>query len=368
MRSTTSPNPSATYLLGEIATIKYGKAKPADLGDVPVIGSGGTYGYTSKPLADEKAIIVGRKGTAGSVHFPNIPSWPSDTTFFVQPNAEIVEPEFLACLLKTAQLSGEHARTTMPSLQISQLTELQVHLPSLDEQRLISSKIGVVRTAIEAFEVESRAVAALRDSLLKKLLRDAEGSSKVVELQSIARIERGRFTHRPRNDPNFYGGDIPFIQTGDITRSACTGGKVRTHSQSLNARGLAVSRLFPSGTIAITIAANIGYTAMLTFPAAFPDSIIAITPDETIDADFLNVYLSTQQAEMDRRAPKGTQKNINIEFLRPWPIVVPVLEIQRSIARSMNLVEDELAACVHEATALRVLLDSISFELLETAL
>jgi hypothetical protein len=54
--------------------------------------------------------------------------------------------------------------------------------------------------------------------------------------------------------------------------------------------------------------------------------------------------------------------------LRPWPIVVPALEIQRSIARSMNLVEDELAACVHQATALRILLDSISFELLESAL
>jgi restriction endonuclease S subunit len=87
-----------------------------------------------------------------------------------------------------------------------------------------------------------------------------------------------------------------------------------------------------------------------------------------MNADFLNMYLSTQQAEMDRRAPKGTQKNINVEFLRPWPIVVPALEIQRSIARSMNLVEDELAACVHQATALRILLDSISFELLESAL
>src|SRR3989344_1552305 len=80
------------------------------------------------------------------------------------------------------------------------------------------------------------------------------------KLGEISDIKRGKFTPRPRNDPKYYGGDIPFVQTGDVTNS---NGKVSIYSQTLNEEGLAVSVLFRKGTILMTIAANIGYTAIL---------------------------------------------------------------------------------------------------------
>ena len=92
-----------------------------------------------------------------------------------------------------------------------------------------------------------------------------------------------------------------------VTRS---NGIVRTHTQTLNEEGVAISKVFPAGTILITIAANIGYTGILEFDSAAPDSLIGLTVGGTLRADFLNFYLRTQQPEMDRMAPKGTQKNI----------------------------------------------------------
>ena len=86
----------------------------------------------------------------------------------------------------------------------------------------------------------------------------------VVALSSVASVERGKFAHRPRNDPRFYGGQHPFIQTGDV--AACDG-LIDTYSQTLNEEGLAISRLFPSGTIVVTIAANIGSTGIAAFTA-----------------------------------------------------------------------------------------------------
>ncbi|MEI8138564.1 MAG: restriction endonuclease subunit S [bacterium] len=76
-----------------------------------------------------------------------------------------------------------------------------------------------------------------------------------------ANIERGRFSHRPRNDPSFFGGDIPFMQTGDV--SGAQFGTIHHYSQTLNARGLAVSKLFPNlkfpafATIEVTIPVDI---------------------------------------------------------------------------------------------------------------
>ena len=74
---------------------------------------------------------------------------------------------------------------------------------------------------------------------------------KTVKLEDIASVERGKFSVRPRNDPKYYGGEIPFLQTGDVSSS---NGIVSTFNQTLNEEGLKVSRLFPLGTLLITIA------------------------------------------------------------------------------------------------------------------
>ena len=162
-----------------------------------------------------------------------------------------------------------------------------------------------------------------------------------MTLGEVARIERGKFSHRPRNEPRFYGGNTPFVQTGDVTRS---NGIVRTHTQTLNEDGVAISKVFPAGTILITIAANIGYAGILEFDSAAPDSLIGLTPNDAVSAEFLNFYLTTQQPEMDRMAPKGTQKNINIEFLKPWPVVVPPLPEQKKIAHILSTVQRAIEA------------------------
>ena len=158
-------------------------------------------------------------------------------------------------------------------------------------------------------------------------------------LGESARLERGRFMHRPRNEPRFYGGPTPFVQTGDVVKA---GGRIRDFTQTLNEDGVAISRVFPAGTILITIAANIGFTGMLCFDSACPDSLVAITPERLVTSEFLEHYLQTQQEEMDRLAPKGTQKNINIQFLRPWPVLVPPDDEQREIVAILDAIDRKI--------------------------
>jgi|GEM_PF-1287423 type I restriction enzyme S subunit len=296
-------------------------------------------------------------------------AWLNQHIFKVTPNMDVVDPDFLYFLMKREirNIALSARGSTMKHVTGKIFRQHRVSLPPLDEQRRIARILSTIQVAIASSDNEVRNSRTLRRSLLTTLLRDAQKSSPMLPLEDIATIERGRFTHRPRNDPAFYGGDTPFIQTGDITRVASAGGIVRGYSQTLNERGLEVSRVFPERTIAITIAANIGFTAMLAFPAAFPDSIIAITPTAAVDAEYLNYYLSTQQEEMDRRAPRGTQKNINIEFLRPWPVLVPSLKTQETIAEAMRVVEAEITACSQDGAALRQLFSSAFSTLLEPA-
>ena len=177
-----------------------------------------------------------------------------------------------------------------------------------------------------------------------------------VRLENIAQVERGKFSARPRNDPSFYGGNIPFVQTGDISAAE---GKLTNYSQTLNEQGLAVSRLFPKGTILITIAANIGDVALTTFDVACPDSLVAVQVKKGTSNEWLAYYLQTRKQELDRAATQNAQKNINLQVLRPLKILLPPLPEQRAIAailgtwdRAIALTERRLAAAEQRKKAL----------------
>ncbi len=160
--------------------------------------------------------------------------------------------------------------------------------------------------------------------------------SKIKELASLA---RGKFTPRPRNDPSYYGGDIPFVQTGDVVHSK---GIISSYSKTLNEKGLKVSKLFPKGTILITIAANIGYSGILQIDMACPDSLVGIQCKKKINNYFLNIFLSTKQRYLDYLAPKGAQKNINVDFLAPYQIPYPPLPEQQKIAAFLTAVDSKI--------------------------
>ncbi|WP_179317200.1 restriction endonuclease subunit S [Winogradskyella undariae] len=155
---------------------------------------------------------------------------------------------------------------------------------------------------------------------------------KIKTLSSISKIERGKFSPRPRNDPRFYNGSIPFVQTSDVSQSS---GIIQSHSQTLNEEGLKVSKLFKEGTILMTIASNIGHTAILKYDMACPDSLIGLTVNKDFDTPFLNYFFQSKRKNIEYIAP-GAQKNINVEFLKPYPIITPCLQEQKAISTCLN--------------------------------
>jgi type I restriction enzyme S subunit len=158
----------------------------------------------------------------------------------------------------------------------------------------------------------------------------------VRPFEELARIERGKFTARPRNDPKYYGGDIPFIQTGDVTNAS---GRITTYSQTLNSEGLKVSRLFPRGTLFFTIAANIGDVGVADFDTACPDSLVAITPTKNTDKTWLSYELAKRKASFESIATHNAQLNINLEKLRPYLLPVPPFPEQLAIATALSDVD-----------------------------
>jgi type I restriction enzyme S subunit len=147
-------------------------------------------------------------------------------------------------------------------------------------------------------------------------------------------MNRGKSKHRPRNAPHLYGGKYPFVQTGDISQS---NGRITKHTQTYSEAGLAQRKLWPQGTICITIAANIASSAVLTYPACFPDpdSVVGILSD-VFPPEYIEFFIRTARSELEQFAPATAQKNINIGILNK--VVIPLAPIKdRTSPRSLTI-------------------------------
>ncbi|AVH50770.1 restriction endonuclease subunit S (plasmid) [Acinetobacter sp. SWBY1] len=175
------------------------------------------------------------------------------------------------------------------------------------------------------------------------ILRFAEFTDDWEEttLENLAEVERGKFSVRPRNDPRYFGGEMPFVQTGDVTGSDMY---LKGYSQTLNADGIKVSKVFPADTILITIAANIGDTTITQYAVACPDSVVAIQAKKDLaNTIFLKNLIDLQKENLDSQATQNAQKNINLQVLKPLQLIAPSKAEQTKITTFLSAVDEKIS-------------------------
>lgn len=149
-----------------------------------------------------------------------------------------------------------------------------------------------------------------------------------ASLPQLGHFGRGKSKHRPRNDPKLFGGPYPFLQTGTVRAG---GGRITTFDSTYSEYGLAQSKLWPKGTICITIAANIAESGILEFDACFPDSVVGLIADPNVVAQYVELFIRTARDSLSRYAPATAQKNINIDILERVAVPLPPLDEQKLI-------------------------------------
>ena len=239
--------------------------------------------------------------------------------------------------------------TAIPYIRLGNLQTFPVPLaPRLEQQRIVDrieylyAKLDEAKekaqSVLDSFETRKAAILhkAFTGELTAKW-RAAHGIGldkwERLKLGEIGTLERGRSQHRPRNDPQLFDGPYPFIQTGDI---ASANVYVTEHRQTLSEFGMAQSRMFPAGTLCITIAANIGDVAILSYDCCFPDSVVGFTPNQRSISKFIYYMMSILQKELEDNAPATAQKNINLKILNAVEISIPTVEEQTEIVRILD--------------------------------
>jgi restriction endonuclease S subunit/predicted ATPase len=241
------------------------------------------------------------------------------------------------------------SRSAQSGFNKQDLAKIELPIAPFNEQRQIADKLDSVLARVDAcrdrLDHISLILKRFRQSVLSaatsgELTVDWRASNKrdfdwqKVHISDIGQIGRGKSKHRPRNDPRLYGGLYPFIQTSDVTHS---GGLLISHTQTYSEFGLSQSKLWPAGTVCITIAANIGDTTILTYPACFPDSIVGFIADpQKCIPQFLKWSIDMLSDDLKSSAPATAQKNINLSILNDVEFYCPPYDEQYEIVRRVE--------------------------------
>ena len=255
----------------------------------------------------------------------------------------VVDSKYLRWLLDSPDVNAQIARVSKGGTQkfvaLGALRDLTVHLPPLEEQR----RIAAILDQAETLRTQRRQALAQLDPLTQSLFLDMFGdpvlnpkSLPVVKFGDVGNLDRGISKHRPRNAPELLGGDHPLVQTGEV--SNCDG-YIRSYTHTYSDIGLRQSKMWPAGTLCITIAANIAKTGILTFDACFPDSVVGFRADDPATVEYVRVWLSFLQKALEDSAPESAQKNINLAILRGLNIPLPPLALQQTFATRIQAIE-----------------------------
>jgi len=262
---------------------------------------------------------------------------------FIRTDCSKISPKYIYYYFNSniakLYISKNETGIALKQFPIKKLKEVTIPLVSKEKQQEVVSILDKINAIIDADKkqlelldetVKSRFVEMFGDPVLNSKKYDT------MELNSLGYFNRGRSKHRPRNDSILLGGPYPLIQTGEIANADTY---IYTYEQTYSEEGLKQSKMWPKGTLCITIAANIAKTAILNIDACFPDSIIGLIPNENVTAIFLHNWFKFFQPILEEQAPAAAQKNLNCTTLGKVQVIIPPINEQNKFDNFVELID-----------------------------
>ncbi len=170
---------------GELVTLEYGKSLSGyneQAGSYPVYGTNGRIGRYSAPLCKHPGVIVGRKGAYRGVHFCDEPFYVIDTAFYVEPRGGCVDLRWVYYELLRYDINSMDSGSAIPSTSREDFYSIPVLCPPFEVQQTYASLASPFWARQKQNSEESRILAALRDTLLPKLI---SGELRISDAESL---------------------------------------------------------------------------------------------------------------------------------------------------------------------------------------
>ncbi|MDE0231468.1 MAG: restriction endonuclease subunit S [bacterium] len=286
----------------------------------------------------------------------------------------IIDQGFMRHYIEFAAVAGllraMTGRTSIGHLPRSKLVRWLVPVPPLEEQRRIAKVLDTLNETVEATKRVIAKRRFIRAGLAADLLNGSSarvtstnskpngalsspvststsGTSVMTDWESrsieelVALVSSGGTP--TAGDPRYYADcGTPFLKIDDITRSISRFVDQAELSITDLALEESAARIFPAGTVLVTMYGTIGVTKTLLSPMATNQAIAALVPPFRCDPDYLAHALSFRRASLERLAAQTTQPNISGAIIRRFRLPLPPLLEQRRIAEILDTVDSSI--------------------------
>ena len=342
--------------VGDILELRYGKAlKQADRagGAVPVVGSGGIVGRHSVGFTESPTIVVGRKGSIGSVTWVDGPAWPLVTAYFVAPRREDIAPRWIYWMLRSLRLETMNKSAAVPGLNRDDVYRLSVALPSPPEQR----RIAAILDHADALRANRRQVLAHLASLTESVFLDRFGEVPATStVESVASLIRtGPFGSQLLHS-EFVDSGVAVLGLDNVVNNEFRWVERRyiTPEKYEQLRRYTVR----PGDVLISIMGTTGRCVVV--PADIPPAIntkhiCAITPISTdVDSNFLRaafLWHPDSRTHLHRQTKGSIMNGLNMGIVKAMPVPVPPVARQRLFAERVHQITEAKKVAVRAALA-----------------
>ena len=369
--------------IGNEIDLVYGKALPAyarEKGRFRVIGSNACIGHHSIPLVSGPGIVVGRKGSAGSVVYSADDFWPIDTTYYVR-NKNNNDWRFLYHLLSSIGLKKLNSHSAIPGLSREDVYSIQFWLPEQLEQKLAVLVLDSIDEAIKTTKLAIDKTVKLKQFVMRFLFTTGTRNEAkkttvlgfipkswdVVPLGMIAKIGNGS-TPKKSISKYWNGGTYPWLTSSRIYDREIS----RTDHYVTNT-ALSECHLprIPSGSLLIAITGQgktLGHCAVLNIEATCNQHLAYVILDQNrAKSSFIRAYFETIY-QMFRRigSAGGSTKNaITCSSLRNIMVPLPSIEDQTAIVDFFNKIDLRIRLNQQKYRVLQNLFNAFRYRLID---
>lgn len=333
-------------------------------GPYPYYGANGIQDYVAEYIFDDELVLLAEDGgNFGSKTRPiayrvSGKCWVNNHAHVLKPMAN-VDVDYLCYSLMFYDTEELVNGATRQKLTQAAMRKMLIPQRPITEQKKIVSELSKIQSIISARQQQIQKLDDLVKARFIELFGDPVYNSKRLPIQRLCKLgslDRGRSQHRPRNDPKLLNGPYPLIQTGEV---ASAGLYITKYKNTYSELGLRQSKMWSAGTLCITIAANIAQTAILTFDACFPDSVVGFLPNDSINAIYMHYWFGFFQKILEKQAPQVAQKNINLKILSELNVIVPTQEKQEQFAAFVEQTDKSKVAIQKALDEAQLLFDSL---------
>ncbi len=289
------------------------------------------------------SILVTCIGIIGKVAINKVPCAFNQQINAIVPEKKVCNPRYIAYAIQNLQpkMQSTANAAVVPILNKTQFSNLEVPLLPVGEQKQIACNLNKIDKLIFLRKQQLAKLDELVKARFVEMFGDPVKNTmdwEIKPLSELGELNRGVSKARPRNSPELLGGPYPLIQTGEVANAKTY---ITSFNSTYSEKGLAQSKMWPKGTLCITIAANIAQTSILTFDACFPDSVVGFISRNMTNELFIHYWFSFFQKILDEQAPQVAQKNINLKILSELNVIVPPLSLQNRFAAFVERVDKQ---------------------------